>query len=234
LIHLEGVRKVYTSGDVDIEVLREVNLQVTRAESVAIRGVSGSGKSTLLNILGAIDKASEGLVEVCGQRLDLSNKAEFTQFRREKVGFIFQFYNLLPTLTALENVMVGPESAGMKSRLARAKALEYLEAVDLSDKAWKYPEQLSGGEQQRVAIARALAKEPPLILADEPTGSLDEETAARVMHLLDLLRAESHLTIIVVTHNPEVSLHTDRTVFLHSGHLSTDGSRNPSKIGIKS
>lgn len=220
IITLQDVRRTYTIGETAVEVLKDIDLAVSTGESVAIRGVSGSGKSTLLNILGAIDRPTGGTVEVCGERLDLQNNAGYTRFRREKVGFIFQFFNLMPTLTALENVMMGPESAGMTKRVARAKAEEYLAAVDLTDKAWKYPEQLSGGEQQRVAIARALAKEPPLVLADEPTGSLDEETAIRVIQLLDQLRLERQLTFVLVTHNPELSNHTDRTLYLHNGRVS--------------
>ncbi len=220
IINLQDVRRTYTNGGTSVEVLKDVDLTIAAGESVAIRGVSGSGKSTLLNILGAIDRPSGGIVEVCGERLDLKDNTGYTRFRREKVGFIFQFYNLMPTLTALENVMVGPESAGISKREARAKAEEYLAAVDLTDKAWKFPEHLSGGEQQRVAIARALAKEPPLVLADEPTGSLDEETADRVIYLLDTLRAERQLTFVVVTHNPVLSDHTDRTFYLHNGRVS--------------
>lgn len=220
LVRLSHVRRTYTAGEQDIEVLRDVNLNVARGESIAVRGVSGSGKSTLLNIIGGIDRASSGEVEVCGWVLNGKSSSEFTRFRREKVGFIFQFYNLLPTLSALENVMVGPESAGMSQAVARSRAEEYLDAVGLADKAWKFPEQLSGGEQQRIAIARALAKEPPLILADEPTGSLDEETAGMVLQLLDRLKQEHHLTFIVVTHNPALSDHTDRSLFLHNGSLS--------------
>lgn len=220
LVHLTHVRRTYTAGEMDIEVLRDVNLTVAQGESIAIRGVSGSGKSTLLNIMGGIDCATSGQVEVCGWTLNGLSSKEFTRFRREKVGFIFQFYNLLPTLSALENVMVGPESAGFPQSKARARAEEYLEAVGLADKAWKFPEQLSGGEQQRIAIARALAKEPPLILADEPTGSLDEDTAAMVLQLLDRLKLEHRLTFIVVTHNPALSDHTDRSLFLHNGSLS--------------
>lgn len=220
IITLQDVRRTYTLGETSVEVLKDVDLTIAAGESVAIRGVSGSGKSTLLNILGAIDRPTAGIVEVCGERLDLKDNAGYTRFRREKVGFIFQFYNLMPTLTALENVMMGPESAGISKREARAKAEEFLAAVDLTSKAWKFPEQLSGGEQQRVAIARALAKEPPLVLADEPTGSLDEETADLVIQLLDRIRAERQLTFVLVTHNPDLSNHTNRTLVLHNGRIS--------------
>ncbi len=220
IISLQDVRRTYTLGETSVEVLKDVDLSISAGESVAIRGVSGSGKSTLLNILGAIDRPTAGTVEVCGERLDLKDNAGYTRFRREKVGFIFQFYNLMPTLTALENVMMGPEAAGIPQRKARSMAEEYLAEVDLMDKAWKFPEQLSGGEQQRVAIARALAKEPPLVLADEPTGSLDEETADRVIQLLDKLRAERQLTFVLVTHNPDLSKHTNRTFYLHNGRVS--------------
>lgn len=220
IIQLRDVRKSYPFGDETIEVLRDVDLSVQFGESIAIQGVSGSGKSTLLNLLGAIDRPTSGQVEVCGEALHDIDAVRQSHFRRNHVGFIFQFYNLLPTLSALENVMMGLEATGANAARAREKALEYLDAVDLGNKVHKFPEQMSGGEQQRVSIARALAKEPPLILADEPTGSLDEETAQRVIELLDRLRHEQTLTFLVVTHNPAISEHVDRTLFLHNGRLS--------------
>jgi len=220
LIELSGVHKVYPVAGQEVEILRNVDLSIEAGQAVAIRGVSGSGKSTLLNLIGAIDEVSSGEVTVCGTRLDQADPGACTAFRRNQVGFIFQFYNLLPTLSVFENVMVGMEAARKPKAAAKQKALEYLEAVDLADKARKFPEQLSGGEQQRVAIARALAKEPPLVLADEPTGSLDEETGILVLDLLSRLQREKRLTFLIVTHNPDISKYTDRTLLLHNGNLA--------------
>jgi putative ABC transport system ATP-binding protein len=219
IIHLTGVHKSYLTGGQAVEILRDIHFQMNRGESVAVRGVSGSGKSTLLNLIGAIDAPDQGEVQVCGERLDGASSSKLTAFRRDKVGFIFQFYNLLPTLNAIENVLAGLEAARSRNGTATDKALEYLDAVGLADKARKFPEQLSGGEQQRVAIARALAKEPPLLLADEPTGSLDEETGERVLQLLNRLQHERHLSFIIVTHNPDISHYTGRTLHLHNGVL---------------
>jgi putative ABC transport system ATP-binding protein len=222
IVSLTGVHKSYTAGGQSVEVLRDVSLHILTAEAVAIRGVSGSGKSTLLNIIGAIDTVDQGEVAVCGARLDGNHSTDLVAFRRNQVGFIFQFYNLLPTLNVFENVMVGLEAARAPAS-AKPKVMEYLDAVGLTDKMRKFPEQLSGGEQQRVAIARALAKEPPLVLADEPTGSLDEETGIRILALLNHLQRERNLTIIVVTHNPAISEYTDRTLVLHNGKLAEAG-----------
>lgn len=219
IVHLRDVHKSYWVVDRNIEVLKGVNLDVYPGETIVIQGVSGSGKSTLLNLIGAIDRVSKGTLLVCGSPLSEMNSSQLTTFRREKVGFIFQFFNLIPTLTALENVMVGLEAARVSSAKASEAAANYLSAVGLADKADKFPEQLSGGEQQRVAIARALAKEPPLILADEPTGNLDEETGSRILSLLKGLTEQYGATVIIVTHDPQISEYSDRTLLLKDGKL---------------
>ncbi len=218
-VHLCDVHKSYWVADRSFEILHGVNLDVYQGETIVIRGISGSGKSTLLNLIGAIDQVTKGTLDVCGSRLSDLNPSQLTTFRREKVGFIFQFYNLIPTLTALENVMAALEAARVDSARASKVARDYLHAVGLSDMVDKFPEQLSGGEQQRVAIARAVAKEPPLVLADEPTGNLDEENGSRVLELLKGLTKRFGATVMIVTHDPQISQYADRTVLLRDGKL---------------
>ena len=215
VVHLENVQKVYSSGGTRTTVFSGIDAEVFQGEMVVIRGVSGVGKSTLLNIIGGIDTASGGAVTVCGAPLTTMTSASMTTFRRERVGFVFQFYNLLPTLTALENVTLGLEaSRELNSRAAAGKTQAVLEAVGLAQKADRFPGQLSGGEQQRVAIARALAKEPPLILADEPTGNLDEQAGRGVLELFSRITRDHGTTLLVATHDPSISAYADRTLSL--------------------
>ncbi len=219
LICVQALRKSYRQGGKDVAVLDDLQLEIARGQSVAILGVSGTGKSTLLNILSGIDVADAGRVSVDGQELTAMDARGLTRFRREKVGFVFQFYNLLPTLTALENVVTGWEAAGRPTRDGEAPAREILATLGLGDKADSFPEQLSGGEQQRVAIARALVKRPTLVLADEPTGNLDPKTAAETMALLLEQARQFSGALIIVTHNPAIGDHTDRTLSLRDGRL---------------
>jgi putative ABC transport system ATP-binding protein len=219
LVKLDHVSKSYQSGEVLTEVLRDVNLVIDKNEFLVVLGVSGCGKTTLLNLIGALDAPSSGSIVVDGQPISAMDQRMCTEFRRRKVGFIFQFYNLLPTLSAVENVEAALEILPLSPSEIRARADGYLKAVGLAEKADKFPSQLSGGEQQRVAIARALAKEPILILADEPTGNLDEETGLSVMRLMSDLHRANKTSLIVATHNPRMTAFADRVVRIKHGRI---------------
>jgi macrolide transport system ATP-binding/permease protein len=219
-IRLVDVCRQYHLGSADVNALKNINLDIDQGEFVALVGPSGSGKSTLLNLLGGLDHPTVGEIDVQGLTLHTANEEELTRHRRHNVGFIFQTFNLLPTLTALENValplMLG--GIGQSERNQRAKAL--LQRVGLGHRLAHRPTELSGGEQQRAAIARALVNNPQLILADEPTGNLDSSTGAEVMNLLRELNAERGVTLIIVTHDPEVAAYADRIVHLRDGQIS--------------
>jgi putative ABC transport system ATP-binding protein len=219
LVVVDQVAKSYRTGEVTTQVLRDVNLRVARDELVVMFGVSGCGKTTLLNLIGALDVPSAGHIVVDGERISSMTERARTKFRATKVGFVFQFYNLLPTLTALENVEAALEILPLKAAEIRRRSVHYLSAVGMKGKLDKFPSQLSGGEQQRVAIARALAKEPPLILTDEPTGNLDEGTGLEVMGVLTELRRRTGATIVVVTHNPKLTTFADRVLRIERGHV---------------
>ena len=218
-VTVDHVSKSYRSGEVTTDVLRDVHLVIPREQFLVVLGVSGCGKTTLLNLIGALDTPSSGNILVDGQSISTMDERARTEFRRMKVGFIFQFYNLLPTLGAGENVEAALEILPLSRSEIRARTHGYLKAVGLGDKADKFPSQLSGGEQQRVAIARALAKEPVLLLADEPTGNLDEETGLSIIELMRNLHRSTKATVVVVTHNPRIASFADRVVRLDHGHL---------------
>jgi putative ABC transport system ATP-binding protein len=224
IVALDGVTKSYASDGRAQVVLDGLSLDVMGGEMVSIVGPSGCGKTTLLNIVGALDRADTGSVRSCGVDLAGADGAALTAYRARSVGFIFQFYNLLPTLTALENVEVGLTVTGVGRTDAKTRGRHMLCRVGLEESADKFPAQLSGGEQQRVAIARALAKEPALVLADEPTGNLDVDTGAQVIAMMRALNAETGITFVVVTHNPSVSSMADRTVRLEWGKIIEDTS----------
>lgn len=219
VVEVAGLAKAYSQGGTAVPILAGLDMSIRRGESVAILGVSGTGKSTLLNVLSGIDPADKGRVSIEGQDIATLDSAGLARYRREKVGFIFQFYNLIPTLTALENVMTGWEAAGKPPREGETASRAILEALGLSEKTERFPEQLSGGEQQRVAIARALVKRPALVLADEPTGNLDPKTAASTTRLLLDQARQFASALIIVTHNPSIGEHTDRTLVLRNGRL---------------
>ncbi len=226
LVSLQGIRKSYASGEGEQVVLRDVCLEVERGEQVAILGPSGCGKTTLLNVLGGLDRIDSGAVVSCGTDLSAADRAELTAYRAAQVGFVFQFYNLLPTLTALENVEVGVTVAGVGRAEARDRGAELMRSVGLSEQADRFPGQLSGGQQQRVAIVRALAKRPRLLLADEPTGNLDEEAAAEVLELMAELVASTGATLVLVTHDPAVAGSCDRVVRLDHGRIADAARRS--------
>jgi len=213
--------KSYSQADRRMTVLRGLDLTVDPGEIVAVVGVSGTGKSTLLNLLGGIDRADGGRLTVGERELADAGARELTRYRREQVGFVFQFYNLIPTLTARENVLAAVEARGGGGGSADAAARSLLGAVGLADKVDLFPEQLSGGEQQRVAIARAMVKEPPLLLADEPTGNLDPETGREVLELLAERVREGDTAAVLVSHDPMVRRVAGRTLELHHGQLGT-------------
>jgi len=216
--------KEYRSGDHQLAVLRDVNFEIPTGSYVAIVGPSGSGKTTLLGLLAGLDIPSRGSVLLDGANLTTMTEDERAQLRGEKVGFIFQSFQLIPTLTALENVQVPLELQG-DSR-AGARAREVLDRVGLADRLHHFPTQLSGGEQQRVAIARAFANAPRILFADEPTGNLDGGTGSRIVELLESLNRESGATIVLVTHDTAVAARANRTIRLRDGVIVSDTSRD--------
>jgi putative ABC transport system ATP-binding protein len=216
LVRLDRVTKDYSEGRELRHVLKEASLEVGEGEFVAIRGRSGSGKSTVLNLVAGIDQPSAGEIYLAGKALSRLGAHERTLLRRDHIGFVFQFFNLIPTLRVLENVLLPAELSG---RDEARRAAELLERVGLADRASSFPDRLSGGEQQRVAIARALVCDPRLVLADEPTGNLDDATGATVMGLLDALTRRAGKTLLLATHSREVAALADRVVTIEGGRL---------------
>ena len=219
LVELRGVTKAYREGDAERVVLRGVDATIRRGELCVLIGRSGSGKSTLLNLIGGIDVPTAGEIVVDGLPLARATEARRTLFRRHHVGFIFQFFNLIPTLTVEENLRLPLELNGRPRDAARARAGALLAEVGLADRGPSFPEQLSGGEQQRVAVARALIHEPLLVLADEPTGNLDLDTGRQVLDLLDRLTRRAGRTLVMATHSQEVVGLADRIFRLQDGRL---------------
>ncbi|QDU66578.1 ABC transporter ATP-binding protein [Engelhardtia mirabilis] len=218
-VQTHGLVRRVSEGGVEREILRGVDLRLERGEFVALLGRSGSGKSTLLNLLGGLDAPDEGEIWIDDQRVDTLDETARTVLRRRRIGFVFQAFNLVPTLTVLENVLLPLELDGRADRAARARARELLVDVGLGDRADSFPDRLSGGEQQRVAVARALAGEPALVLADEPTGNLDHETGNGVLDLLERLVRERGVTLLVVTHSAEAAGRADRALEMDDGRL---------------
>lgn len=223
VVKLEHVSKFYHVGEVRTDVLKDTSLEIYSGEFVVVLGSSGCGKTTLLNLIGALDSSSTGKIIVDGEDISNSTPMDLTVFRREKLGYIFQFYNLLPTLTAFENVTAGLEILSISKQEVRERAQYYLGQVGLGEKTGKFPSQLSGGEQQRVAIARALAKRPNLILADEPTGNLDEATEDIIMDLMKKLNKEIGACFIIVTHNPKIADLADKVIRIRAGKIQEEG-----------
>ncbi len=229
MIRLEQITKAYADGAARFEVLRGVSLTVEAGDFLAIVGASGSGKSTLLNVIGGLDRDHGGRAEVFGLELGRLSDRELARYRNERVGFVFQSFNLVPPLTALQNVLLPSYFAPAEDvDAARTRALEALDRVGLGGKAHRLPAQLSGGERQRVALARALFRKPQLVLADEPTGSLDPETAEGVIALLRELNEKDGLTLVVVTHEERVSRAARRIVRLRDGGLLPEAKAAPS------
>ena len=220
LIQAVGLKKVYKRGSEEIVALWETNLSILPGEFIVIIGPSGSGKSTLLHLLGGIDRPTQGKLYVNRVDLIAASEATLTRFRRDNIGFVFQFYNLLPSLNALDNVILPLLAKGMSWKASRARGAALLEQVGLSHRQKHTPSQLSGGEQQRVAIARAMALEPCVILADEPTGDLDSASAKSIINLMVDLKQRLGVTIIVATHNLNLLQVADRVYELADGHLN--------------
>ena len=216
------VRKSLKLNGNNIEILRGISFEVARGEMLSIVGPSGSGKSTLLGILGGLDVPTSGQLYIDGTDISRMNEDRLTEIRNEKIGFIFQFFNLIPTLTALENVALPIQFARHAKFGARKRGRELLELLGLGNRLGHRPSQLSGGQQQRVAIARALANEPPLLLADEPTGNLDSESSAAVLRALEAIREQSRTTIVLVTHDNELARRGDRVLQLVDGLITEE------------
>jgi putative ABC transport system ATP-binding protein len=222
MLEVKDLKKIFKSGDVNVAAVDGISLKIDDGEFVSIVGRSGSGKTTLLGLLGALDKPSSGQIQVDGQDITGLSDHQLIKYRCKKIGYVFQSYNLVPNLTALENVMLPMEFAGLAKDVRRVRASQLLDQVGLSDdKQTRKPPRLSGGEQQRVAIARALANKPKFILADEPTGNLDEQTGRMIFKLLQGLAKSQKTTIIVVTHDQTIASQTERVFRLSDGKLAT-------------
>jgi len=220
ILAVDHLSQTYRSGDRSLTVLKDVSFSIGAGESLAIIGPSGSGKTTLLGLCAGLDRAVEGTVSLCGQALNDLDEDARAAVRNQHVGFIFQNFQLIPTLTALENVMIPAELNGKKN--ARSRAVELLNKVGLGSRLDHYPTQLSGGEQQRVALARAFSNEPEILFADEPTGNLDESTGQMVEQLLFELNKEMGTTLVIVTHDPELAEKTQRVIQLKGGQVIAD------------
>lgn len=220
ILDLQQVGKVYQSGNRSLTVLENINFSVPAGSTLSIVGPSGSGKTTLLGLCAGLDRSSSGLVELHGTRLNGLNEDQLAAVRNKYIGFIFQNFQLMPTLTALENVMVPLELRGEKN--IKPRALDLLDKVGLADRGHHYPTQLSGGEQQRVSLARAFSNKPQILFADEPTGNLDAETSERVVKLLFELNQEAGTTLVVVTHDLELAAKTQRIIRIKGGKIISD------------
>ena len=217
IIQTTNLTKIYGSGETALRALDHVDIKVETGEFIAVMGPSGCGKSTLLHLIGGLDRPSEGQIVIDGHNFSVLNDTRLAELRRRKIGFVFQFFNLIPVLQAVENAALPLLLDGMDSKTARQKAAGWLERVDLADRASHRPDQLSGGQQQRVAIARALAAEPALILADEPTGNLDTQSSDEIVGLLRQVSSEWGRSVVMVTHDPRIAAYADRIIFLKDG-----------------
>jgi len=221
VIRLENVVKIYRMGEVEIPALRGISFVVEKGEYIAIMGPSGSGKSTLMNIIGCLDTPTSGIYQLNGQNVQEMDDAALAKVRNQEIGFVFQSFNLLPRLTALENVALPLVYAGISKKERVERAMEMLRKVGLEDRAHHKPNELSGGQSQRVAIARALINTPSILLADEPTGNLDSATSKEIMEIFDTLHQQGH-TIILVTHEPDIANHAERLILLKDGLIEKD------------
>lgn len=221
MINIENLNKIYKTGSVEVHALKNVNIEIKHGEFIAIMGHSGSGKSTLMNIIGCLDRPTSGKYFLEGVEIDKQSADELSLIRNKKIGFVFQSFNLIPRTNILRNVELPMIYAKVSAKQRREKALELLEKVGLQDRVNHLPNELSGGQKQRVAIARALANNPPIILADEPTGNLDTNSSEEIMKIFRKLNNEGN-SIIVVTHEPEVAKYADRIIVFKDGSIIED------------
>ncbi len=221
IIRMDDIGKIYDTGKIQVEALKNVSLNIEEGEFVSIMGPSGSGKSTLMNIIGCLDRFTSGYYELDGVNISNLEDTELAKIRNKKIGFVFQSFNLLPRLTALQNVELPIVYAGAGRKERRQKAIEAMERVSLLDRMEHKPNELSGGQKQRVAIARALVNNPAIILADEPTGNLDTATGEEIMAIFQALNREG-ATIVLVTHEPDIAQHTKRIIRFRDGFLTND------------
>jgi putative ABC transport system ATP-binding protein len=222
LIAIRNIEKIYRMGDIEVPALRGVTLEIARSEFVAVMGASGSGKSTFMNILGCLDRPTRGSYHLEGQEVGSLSADQWAYIRNHKIGFVFQGFNLLSRTTALENVELPMMYNGLHGKERHGRALEALSLVGLEKRLDHMPNQLSGGQQQRVAIARALVNRPALILADEPTGNLDSKTSAEIMELFRNLNAKEGITIVLVTHEPDIAAYSQRQIHFRDGLVTAD------------
>jgi len=222
LIKLQAIRKSYTLGKVDVTALREVTLEIDTGEFVALSGASGSGKTTLLNLIGCIDKASAGNIQLAGVDVTDISLPALVATRSRKIGFIFQTFNLIPVLSAFENVEYPLLFAGLARTQRRARVWQWLNHVGLEKQARQRPDQLSGGQRQRVAIARAMVTDPDLVLADEPTANLDSDTAGQILDLMSQINRETGKTFLFATHDPRITERASRQIHLYDGRIAND------------
>lgn len=223
MIKMKNINKIYGAGAAKVEALRGIDLEVKKNEFIGLIGPSGSGKSTLMNIIGCLDVPTNGEYYLEGRSVESLNNNELAEIRNEKIGFIFQNFNLLPYATAFENVELPMLFKGVKARERKARTMELLDKVDLRKRAHHKPNELSGGEMQRVAIARALANNPCLVLADEPTGNLDTKSGDEILSIFEELWRQGH-TLVVITHNPGISRRAQKIIKLKDGMIENDGS----------
>ncbi len=226
IIKIEDLYKTYSLGNSPIHALKGISLEIFHGEMVFIMGASGSGKTTLVNLVGGIDNPSQGNIHIFNDKISDYSDKKLTDYRKKRLAFVFQFYSLIPTLKAIENVELTLELTNKKRKDIRNTAIKFLKLVGLEDRMESYPSQLSGGERQRVAIARALAKNPDILLVDEPTGQLDYQTGENIVKLIRKISKEQNKTVLLVTHDQELSKYADRIIELRSGEIILDRLKN--------